>query len=104
MAGRFGAFYKDDPGKEYVYGPTDTGKGGGSISTGSKGQPSSAPKEKTRDSGQSRRDKKHDKEIYAQMKKDDDFMNEPNQVRGTESGAYDGIDQPESVDRKPEEL
>lgn len=92
MAGRFGSFYKDDPGTEYVYGPTDTGKGGGSINTGSKGQPSSNQKEKPRDNGQSRRDKKHDKEIYDQMKADDKFMSEPNETRGTESGAYDGLD------------
>ena len=95
MAGRFGRFYdSSDKGSEYVYGPTDTGKGGGSTNTGSKGQPSSTPKEKPRESRPDKKDKAHDKDVHDRMRADDAFMNEPSDVRGVESGAYDGVEGP----------
>ncbi len=93
---RTGRFLKDQPQTEYAYGHTDTGKGGGSINTGSKGKPSDAPTEKPVNERKSpREEKKHDREIYEKMKEDDAFMaspSEPTTVRGTESGAYDGLD------------
>lgn len=93
----------NQPGTEYQYGHTDTGKGGGSIDTGKK--PSNAPTEKARpSSSEKQRDEKHDREIYDQMKKDDEFMSEPTTTRGTESGAYNGLDTSNLRERAPEDI
>lgn len=102
MAGRYGGFYNNnDTGTEYVYGPTDTGSGGGSINTGSKGKPSSEPREKPRPK-ESTKQKENDADANRRL--DDAFMNEPSTVRGTESGAYDGIDAPDAPAREKEEV
>ena len=81
----------DQPQTEYQYGPTDTGKGGGSISTGSKGKPSTAPKEKP---------VPKENTADADRKKDDAFMAEPNTMRGTEAGNYNGLDTSQFVNRE----
>lgn len=76
-----GNFYNSNqPETDYGYRPIDTGKGGGSIDTGKKKKREKEPKENSADKDR---------------KADDAFMNEPNEVRGTESGAYDGL---ESID------
>lgn len=101
--GKFGGFYnKNDVGSEYVYGPTDTGKGGGSINTGSSGKPSDTPKEKPKTPPADRKPAKENDADH-QRKLDDAFMNEPSTTRGTESGAYDGLESTEGNYWRPED-
>lgn len=85
----------NQPQTEYQYGPIDTGKGGGSINTGSKGKPSAAPKEKPAPK---------ENTADADRKADDAYMAEPTEMRGTESGAYDGLDISQLRDRANEEV